>query len=66
MCATAALHPDEFVLTNRTMIGAYAAPITLFYFEGWSEAELAEMREAIGVDRDAIFRDFFRKLETAP
>jgi len=24
------------------------------------------MREAVGIDRDAIFRDFFRKLETAP
>jgi purine nucleosidase len=24
------------------------------------------MREAVGIDRDAIFRDFFRKLENAP
>ena len=24
------------------------------------------MREAVGIDRDAIFRDFFQKLETAP
>ena len=29
-------------------------------------ADQHAIREAIGIDRDAIFRDFFRKLESAP